>query len=176
MAEIWVTREDFEGGELPEVCVVTGEPADGLVGYRFESYPEWMWLLLFAGFFPFFIAMYFLKDDVEGLVPIRRDVIRRFHRRRRRALAVAAAGAILTVSGWVFPTGSTVRLSDALLVSGLALLVVGGVAAGLTFRRFVDANLDKTGLWVKLKRVHPNFVQHAAAWNRTPQGRRPVLR
>lgn len=52
----WVSREDLYTGNLPAVCVVSGEEADGQVSFRFNSLPDWTWILLLFGVFPFLVA------------------------------------------------------------------------------------------------------------------------
>lgn len=170
MADVWVARDALRDGDLPAICVVTGEPTDDSATYRFESFPEWMWVLLVAGFFPFFIVLYFLKDEVEGRIPIRPEVLRAHHRRRTLGLGVAVAGAVTALAGLALGApGAAVGAATGLFLAGAALWLV-------TFRSFVDGRLDRTRTWVKLSRVHPTFATHVAAWGRTPAGRSPVVR
>ncbi|WP_157041621.1 hypothetical protein [Nitriliruptor alkaliphilus] len=41
VAKVWVHREELVTGDLPPVCVRTGEPSDELVAVRLDSLPEW---------------------------------------------------------------------------------------------------------------------------------------
>jgi hypothetical protein len=43
-----VSRRRLQEGDLPLVCVKTGEPADGIVSVRFSMLPSWAFLLLLA--------------------------------------------------------------------------------------------------------------------------------
>ncbi|MDP8929905.1 MAG: hypothetical protein M3O70_15395 [Actinomycetota bacterium] len=89
MARVSVSRERFRAGDFPEICVETGRPADGLVEARFDSTPDWTWILLNFGVFPFLIATWFATERVEGKLPVVRDVVRRYHARRRQGWVTA---------------------------------------------------------------------------------------
>lgn len=151
MARVWVSREELATGEFPQVCVVTGARADATVPVRFDSLPEWAWVLLLFGLFPFLIATAFATERVAGEVPVVREVVERYHRRRRRSRWLAAGGAALIVGG---------LLAGAAWVVGSGVLVVGAgtAVAVVASRGFVDGRPDRTGLWVSLSRVHPGFA------------------
>jgi hypothetical protein len=151
MAEVWVTRDDLAVGDLPPVCVVTGRPADGLVPIRFNALPGWTWVLLLLGILPFLIASLFARERVVGEVPVVAAVVERFRRRRRGSFGLGAAGLVC------------VAVAAAAQVAWLAWLGVLAMAAGALLavaasRGFVDGRLDRTGLWVRLVRVHPRFA------------------
>lgn len=157
----WIAREHLHTGDLPDVCVVTGEDADGLVSFKFNSLPDWTWILLLFGVFPFLVATMFATEVVQGDVPVRREIVTRYHRRKRQSLLAAAVGiAFLALA---------MALSQVWLAwTGVAALVVGvgvGVVASLGF---IDGRPDRTGLWVKLSRVHPNFVVALEARGQVP--------
>ena len=157
----WVSREDLDAGDLPAVCVVTGEDADGRVSVRFDSLPDWTWILLLFGVFPFLIATMFATEVVRGEVPVRREIVDRYHQRKRLSLILAAVGiAMLALAvglsqGWVAWTG-------------VAALVVGMGAGIVASTGFVDGQPDRTGMWVRLSRVHPTFVEALEARGQVP--------
>ncbi len=157
----WVSREDLYAGDLPSVCVVTGEDADGLVSFRFNSLPDWTWLLLLFGVFPFLIATMFASEEVRGEVPVRRDVVARYHRRKRLSILVGAVG--------IAALGLGVGFSQTELAwMGVAALLAAAVTGVVASTGFIDGQPDRTGLWVKLSRVHPNFVEALRARGQVP--------
>lgn len=157
----WVSREDLHAGDLPAVCVVTGEDADGLVRFRFNSLPDWTWLLLLCGVIPFLIALMFASDEVRGEVPVRREVVERYHQRKRLSLIAGAAGIALL--------GLAVATAQAeVALMGVAAVVTAIGARVVAETGFVDGRPDRTGLWVKLSRVHPNFVEALRSRGQVP--------
>ena len=157
----WVPREDLHRGDLPAVCVVTGQDADSRVRIRFDSLPDWTWILLLFGVFPFLIATFFASEVVRGEVPVRRDVVERYHRRRRLSWIGAAAG--IAMLGLAIATGQ-----PWVAWSGVAV-VVSAIGAGVVASMgFIDGQPDRTGLWVRLRRVHPNFVAALEARGQVP--------
>lgn len=118
-----VSRWSLQQGDLPAVCVKTGEPADGTVSVRFSSLPSWTFLLLLAGIFPFLIALVFANEQIVAQVPIRQPVLDHYHLLTRRASVCAgfavACGVAAAVSGfawmwWVAALGA---------VAGVAILL-----------------------------------------------------
>ena len=157
----WVSREDLYTGDLPAVCVVTGEDADGRVSFKFNCLPDWTWILLLFGVFPFLIATLFATEVVRGEVPVRREIVERYHRRKRLSLIAAVVGVVLLALA--------MGLSQAWLAwTGVAALVVGIVVGTVASLGFIDGHPDRTGLWVKLSRVHPKFVEALEARGQVP--------
>lgn len=157
----WVSREDLYTGDLPAVCVVTGEDADGLVRFRFNSLPDWTWILLLFGVFPFLIATMFASDEVRGEVPVRAEVVERYHRRKRLSMIMAPVGIVFV--------GLSPAVSQTWLAwMGVAALVAAIVTWIVASTGFIDGQPDRTGLWVRLSRVHPNFVEALRARGQVP--------
>lgn len=108
MASVTVPRSAVGDGGLPETCVVMGQPADGTVEVRSDSLPSWTWALLLVGVLPFLVAPAFASARVEGAVPVIRETVVRFHRRRRLSTVLLVAGGLGWVSaawadvGWVW--------------------------------------------------------------------------
>ena len=118
MARAAATVEDLESGHLPPVCAKTGEPADGFATIVFTSTPEWTWILLLFGIFPFLIARYFTTARIVGLVPMS-DVAQR----RGRAFTWTYRG-FFALSGLVIVVGFFMIDRPAIILEGLAILVI----------------------------------------------------
>lgn len=122
-----VSRLRLEEGDLPAVCVKTGEPADGIVSVRFSMLPSWTFLLLLAGIFPFFIALVFANEQIVTQLPIHQSVLDRYHLLGRRAWAyfgiAVACGVAAAVSGfaWVWWAAAIAA------VAGVATLTQRGI-------------------------------------------------
>lgn len=144
----WISLEDLQTGDLPDVCVVTGEDADGLVDFTFRFLPAWTWLLLLFGVFPFLIATMFATQAILGEVPVRAEILERYHRRRRAGLIAASAGIVMLAT-------ALIAWQEWLAATGTLALFVGIVAS----RGFIGGRPDKAGVWVNVSRVHPKFVQ-----------------
>ena len=56
MPSVRLRREDARRGNLPKVCMVCGEPADGFQSKTMSWYPGWVFILLLAGLLPFIIV------------------------------------------------------------------------------------------------------------------------
>jgi hypothetical protein len=153
LARVWLDRQDVVTGDLPEVCVITGMPADDLVPVRFTSLPAWTFLLLFAGILPFLIAAWFAPQRIEGLLPVQASALRAYHRRRRRSW--------LSSGGTLVALAATVA-SDAprgLVIAAIAALVVAFVGVVVVDQSFADGQVDRSGAHVELRHVHARFVQ-----------------
>jgi hypothetical protein len=120
MSTVTVSRLKLEDGDLPPVCIKTGTRPDGTVDVRFSSLPSWTYLLLFAGVFPFLIALVFANEVVRGQVPIREPVVRRFHELGRRALlcfGIAAVCSVVAVIGveWMWAAAGLAAFAGAFI-------------------------------------------------------------
>jgi hypothetical protein len=148
---VWVRREDLAAGELPAVCAVSGQPTDLQVRTRFETLPDWTWILLLFGVLPFLVALVFATERIPALVPLHQDVLDRRRAHRRRGWLAGVAGAALLVLGMVADAAVPVWLGLAAL--GVVLLSLLGAS-----RAFPRARPDRSGLGVWLRGVHPSFV------------------
>ncbi|MEX0869115.1 MAG: hypothetical protein WD011_05525, partial [Nitriliruptoraceae bacterium] len=104
MAQVTIPRDVIERGELPPVCAVTGQEADGTVAVQFNALPPWSWVLLLVGVIPFLVANALAPTRVEGRVPVVRPVVERFDARRGLGMVALLAGGL----GWI-----TTGLTDA---------------------------------------------------------------
>lgn len=160
MADVWVRRDDLQASELPSLCVVTGEPTDRTVRFRFDSSPPWTWLLLFFGVFPFLVASFLATEKVEGRVPVMPRVVERYHRLRRRSFVLGGTGVALVAIAFV-----AVR---ELVWAGLAAIACALVVGIVASRSFINGRPDDTGRWVRMTRAHPAFVHQLQVRGQTP--------
>lgn len=154
MASVWVPRQALGNGELPHVCVKTGQPADGVTAIRFRTLPAWTWLLLLFGILPFFVALYFAGDRVVGDVPVTRGVVARLLTVRRWAYGLAAGGVALIALGAAVEGAAVAAVGVAAMLASVAAMVWHGAS-------WINARPDETGLLVKLSGVHEEFVRAA---------------
>ncbi len=167
--------DDFVVGDLPMICVYTGEPADGFVDLETDDsrFQWWMIILVFLGPVGWILLalVYGLSRGpgrVGGAIPMTRDALDDHNNMARissRAWIVPIAGfvsgaLILMVSNrhWTYVLGTTLLMLG--LVGGFAVLAV---MSFLTNSRRVSAELDATRRWIELRNVHSDF---AAAVNR----------
>lgn len=152
--------DDVRAGRLPPVCVLTGEPADGLVAVRLPATPSWTWVLLLFGFVPFLLASGFATRYVEGELPVTQAAHARSRRRRRTAWwAIGGGVAVILV-------GIGIQLEE-LAFAGLAVLAGGVLLFAVVEWRFVGAAYVDDPTVVELRRVHARFVTALEGWYAT---------
>jgi hypothetical protein len=62
---------------LPDICIKTGEPAEGARRQEFGDIPGWTLLLIFWGLIPFLIAAGFARRRLAAEIPASDQVLRR---------------------------------------------------------------------------------------------------
>jgi len=170
-----VPVDDFVVGDLPEICVVTGEPAHGFVDFETDDsrFQWWMIILIFLGPVGWVLMalIYGLSHGpgrVGGVLPMTNGALESHNHVARisnRAWLVPIAG---FMAGAIILSLATDRWGHMLGLALLILGLVGGfalltVVAVLTATTRVSAELDATHRWIELRNVHPEF---AAAVNR----------
>ena len=156
MAEVEVDAARLATGDLPRVCVVTGEPADGLVDVRLGRSPGWAWVLVPVSLMAFLFANLLGRETVRGEVPVTRAVFEAHQSRRRASLVVTVASLLVAaLAAWV-PVWWLVFVA-----LGVALFVGAGLAA-VAERRFISGHAGDNGRTVVLRRVHPAFAAAVA--------------
>lgn len=158
MAEMWVTREELATGDFPAICAVTGATADSRLPLTLRHQPHWIWVLAPLGV-PFVVAAVLGTQKIPAQLPVVADAVQPYRRAQRWATA-------LTVIGLLTVTVGILTASASAIVTGLATLVGGLAIAGHAGRRFPNGRPDKTGLWVRLLHVHPDFVAGVEARGR----------
>lgn len=147
---VGVPRERFEAGDLPRVCVRTGQPADGTTEVRFDSTPGWTWILLLFGVLPFLIASWFATEHATGQLPVTRAVVRRYHLLR-------ATSGLLTIGGLGAVLGAMLVDSPTMAWVGVIAVVVGAIAGVACGLGFVSGRVRPDR--IELSRVHPAFAE-----------------
>lgn len=157
---------DLRGGALPHVCVVTGEPTEDSLKYRFSTSPTWVLLLLLVGVLPYLIAVMATAKRAEGELPL----VRRQHRRVRLTRwggwgTIGVAFVVFVVAaGLGSSTNDAMRSTAGLLALFALLLIVVGLL-GVILRGFLGIGGRVEGVpgvpdyWVTLRGVHPAFAE-----------------
>jgi len=159
MAHAVASVEDVEDGNLPRVCVKTGEPADGFTTLRFVSSPGWTWILLLFGILPFLIARYFAARRIEGQIPMSDIAIRRTQAFTWTYRIFFVAAVLLLAIGWLLAEddGATVALIGlSTLVVTIAFYAIGWV--------FVFPTGQVSDEFVTLSFVHKRFAEAVDEW------------
>jgi hypothetical protein len=77
MASIRLGRYEAADGDLPEVCIVCGAPADGYKLKNFSWHPKWVYFFIVLGLLPLVIIALILTKRMSVRAPICRD--HRYH-------------------------------------------------------------------------------------------------
>lgn len=158
MAWTWVSREELASGDFPAVCALTGAAADARLPFTFDDVPDWAWLLWPFGV-PFLLAAVFGAQKVHGQLPVVAAAVETHRRLHWLSTVLGALGLVGFLAGLAASTAwSWGWAAMALVGAGLTQLVAT--------RRIPGGRLDRTGLWVKLRRVHPDFVAAVEAGGR----------
>lgn len=163
MTAVSVFVDDAIRGDLPMVCVKTGQPADFLVRMRQPvggGIPGWVWFLFFfgpLGIFGLLVAALF-SPGTEYLtvrIPESEASFQSERQLERWRLAALGAGSLLLVFGalqlGMFP--------HVWLVLGLACFMFAGVLTWMHWRQRIGVSIDVTRRWVTLANVHPSFAE-----------------
>jgi len=142
-------------GELPNLCVKTGEPTGTTRRQDFADIPGWTLLLIFWGLIPFFIAAGFARRKITVGLPANAQTLRRIRTVDRGAVAGLVVGIGLLVTALV---SQEAAFAWAGITVALTTLVA---AAGARRVVWVTGRLDGEILW--LYGVHPGFAEDAQA-------------
>jgi hypothetical protein len=133
---------------LPPRCIKTGEPTDRYLIRDVRWHHPLVYLFLFMGVFPYFIAAHFLQEKQRLRVPLSPGPI------RRRRLGITFAW-IATVGGIVAMIVGADRLDSrgtyggAILVGGVIAVVCGLIAAVICPHPVTASYIDDDHLWLK---------------------------
>jgi hypothetical protein len=157
---VQVFVDDAVRGDLPSVCVKSGEPATWRVPFVGEvggRNPLWFLLVFFGPVGWIVLLLGSGTERFEVLLPVS-DSTRELWRERRRDRRIAVIGTVLLagmcllLARWYGDLGAT-----PFLVIGAGVLTVL-----VTHWRYdaagVDLGLDATRRWVTISGVHPDFV------------------
>ena len=160
MAAGRVFVDDAVLGELPPVCVKTGEPADLVVA---STRPvgglggAW-WLLLLlgpAGFLALVVIALVGQEQLTVQVPYTRAAWDADRQLRKRAWTTVGMGLGSLLLAIVFRSLFPLMWA----VAGVVLLVAGLTMWGVASSRQVGISLDGSRRWVTFWCVHPDFVR-----------------
>jgi hypothetical protein len=169
---VTVPASYFEGGRLPEVCVVTGAPATSNLRRRYSTTPGWVGCLFFISWFALLIAWIATRRSAVGYLPLCNALAARVQRRRAAMVRCAALSGVAWVA--IIPVSAIPALSPvayplglALGIAGLLTLICCGVASVMEESALgVKGRVVEDGFgarWVQLRGVHPAFSRALAA-------------
>lgn len=169
MARVTVFVDDAVRGNLPPVCVRTGEAAThkvwfhGTVGGRSALW----FLLVFFGPVGWIILLFGSGSErLDVLLPVSDSTLATWAERRRdRRIAVGGLVLMVVLSVLLTHQYGNLGVLPLLLIGGAVLTVV------VTHWRLewagIDVNLDASRRWVTLGGAHPAFVRAVEAQRET---------
>ena len=163
-----VAGVDIASKHLPAVCVMTGRPSETWRTFRFATLPVGSWVA--QGVFSFRN-----ERSLVGYLPLTRASDRILTLCTWLALSAIVLGVVLAaIAGLLMiPKSSSEAGGGVMLFGSLALICIGGIAV-LVLRPFVgpqgevrvvDVVSSRAQTVVRLRRVHPRFVQAVVASN-----------
>jgi hypothetical protein len=160
MARATVFIDDAVRGDLPSVCVKTGEPAEWRVPFVGEvggRNPLWL-LLLFVGPVGWIILLLGSSAErYEVLLPVSDGTRRRWRELRRdRRIAVSLTVVVSGLCGLLARWYGDLRAGPVVVI-GAGVLVVFGTHWRLGHAG-VDLSLDGSRRWLTITNVHPAFA------------------
>lgn len=170
--------DDLATGRVPGVCFRTGGVPDTMVQVESAkgSFQPWWLLLLFLGPIGIIaiVALWALAprhNSVGGILPISREALDSYNRAVNAVRRTVWIGLGVGIAAIVLSTGLARDggdgLAAAIAIVGVVLIILalaGSVVGGaFTDGRWVDVQLDGSGRWATVDRVHPDFVAAAMA-------------
>ena len=161
MAAVRVFVDDAIRGDLPLVCVKTGEPADLLIRMHqpVGGMPPVVWFLFFLGPLGFIgllmVALLWPSEQLTVRLPETEASFQRERQLQRYRLAALGLGVAVPFLG-LTGVGTFPLLWLAL---GLAFFLAAGALTLMLWRQSVSVEIDVTRRWVTLTGVHPNFEE-----------------
>jgi hypothetical protein len=140
-------------GELPNLCVKTGEPTGMRRRQDFADIPGWTLLLIFWGLIPFLIAAGFARRKITVDLPASEETLRRIRTVDVGAVVGLVVGIGLLITVLVTDTAG---FAWAGIAVALATLLAAALARGVVW---VSGRLDGEILW--LYGVHSRFAEQA---------------
>jgi hypothetical protein len=171
MGAVTVFVDDAVQGHLPMVGVTDGAPADGLqrIQQSIGGASGWAFLLIFLGPIGWIVLLAVLAiggrtRQFTVRLPYTYDGLRRERTRLRAAVGAGLVMVASAIAWFVAVVGPTPRSNT----RETLMLLLGAVALGALPVTIVlgwmysyarpGIELDASGRWVTLRRVHPTFV------------------
>jgi hypothetical protein len=142
-------------GELPSLCVKTGEPTETTRQQDFADIPGWTLLLIFWGLIPFLIAAGFARRKITVALPASEETLRRV-----RSVDFGAVAGLVVAIGFLV----TALVSQEALFAWAGIAVALATLLGAALVRgvvWITGRLDGELLW--LYGVHPRFAEQCQA-------------
>ena len=160
MARVEVFVDDAVRGRLPNVCVKTGERADG----KFRIEQSWGgigagWLLLFLGPLGWIVLAVWAATSRRERLTVRLPYSVAAFESERRLLRERILALIVAVALGLAAIEQLASVARSVWVAGTIVAVV--VAAAIQVRlgwSEIGIRLDASHRWVTLSNVHPDFV------------------
>ncbi len=183
-SEIRLLEADVASGQLPGICVKTGEPTTAQWRNKWGSSPAWAFLGVFLGLIGVFVLLYLSTKRVKGAIPLSETRVKKVIMRRKWA-RYAAMGCVLSFVCFVVcliaANGQRGTLEDVgllaiaafviLLIPAVALTMSVGWATGVYWRVVDDRQMGRV---LVIKNAHPNFIQALHAWHAQRVAAAPV--
>lgn len=140
--------------QLPDICLLTNEPAPWRSDVTLSWAPMWILLGLPLGVWPYLILAFFLEKKATVSIPVAHSVL------RRRRIHFGLVG--LVIVGGIGVTFLEVGLSperQGIAAAWGLLVIMGAVVWGILGRgRFLSTRkIDEKHVW--LKGVHPQYLE-----------------
>jgi hypothetical protein len=171
MTAVTVFVDDAIRGDLPLVCVKTGEPADLTVRVSEPvggGMPAWVWVLLFFGPLGIFaiVLAAVLAPRQEYLSVRLPETQASFGRQRQMEAWRLAALGVVVVCPFLAIFGVGMFPVLWLVVAGAGFVAAGALTVML-WRQSIGVSIDVTRRWVTLTNVHPAFAEAALGAHHT---------
>lgn len=152
--------DTFERGDLPAVCALSGQQADGAYTETFRSPVGSQYLLLLLGVVPFLVVRYATRKEAIGKVPVTRAAFLSLERqardRRWRSLLLVAGGIVLGLAAGPLVASVATALGAVVGLAALGLVVAGVVHDVRT--TLLRGHVEPSGRWVVIENAHPAFA------------------
>jgi len=163
MAAVSVFVDDAVRGELPPICVKTGERTDLIIRVQ-QPVGGWLngapWLLVFLGP-PGWVALFLLmllspgQEYLTVQIPQAEAAFYREKSLKHLRLAAFGASIVTLLCGLVLPGMFPILW----LVAGATCVTAAAALHLRIWRQAIRISLDGSRRWVTLSGVHPDFVQ-----------------
>lgn len=149
-------------GDLPRICVVTGQPTDDMKHMRWVWAPSWIALFIVVSGPLVFVLRHMLGDKASGYLPVHRSVTRKF-------AAYTAGGYLLVFVGVLQLCIAAGVLSGQLALLGVVVSTAGFLLAEVP-HRLLPVRRGAQG-YLSLPKASPEFA--AAFRGGRPAGQVP---
>ena len=164
---VMVFVDSYVTGNLPEVCVITGESTVYQVMMRTQVKSLGWWFLLFlpvVGWMALLAAVLSGRTTVlSGSLPFSAEARKTRNLRRRSARYLMLGGVAVFVLAVTTLTG--LALGGLLGIAGLAAVIFGAGLLIWTELNQPTVTLDASRRWVTIEGVHPRFVEAVESQN-----------